>query len=278
VADGGALGTSVKAIQAFDDGGGQAIYVGGGFTTAGGSPAFHIARWNGTSWSGLGMGFEKQVFTITVYDDGSGPALYAGGTFTTAGGGPLHSLAKWNGLAWSALGGGVSGVALPFVNALEVFDDGSGPSLFAGGNFSSSPAGDSSIAKWGGCAASPDPWTDLGSGLAGVSGIPQLAGAGDLVAGTPGSLALAAAAPSAPCALFLSTANTPTPFKGGTLLTVPILFTLPLATDSLGGILLPWSAWPSGLSGVSLFFQFGIQDAAAVKGVALSNALGADVP
>ena len=86
------------------------------------------------------------------------------------------------------------------------------------------------------------------------------------------------AAPSAPGALFLSTSSTPTPFKGGTLLTVPILLTLPLSTDASGEIVLPWTAWPSGLSGVNLFFQFAIQDAAAVKGVALSNALGADVP
>jgi hypothetical protein len=46
----------------------------------------------------------------------------------------------------------------------------------------------------------------------------------------------------------------------------------------MGDILLPWTAWPSGLSGVSLYFQYAIQDVAAVKGVALSNALGADVP
>jgi hypothetical protein len=29
-------------------------------------------------------------------------------------------------------------------------------------------------------------------------------------------------------------ANTPTPFKGGTLLTVPVLLSLPLPTDSMG--------------------------------------------
>jgi hypothetical protein len=224
------------------------------------------------------MGFEKQVFAIRVYDDGSGPALYAGGTFTTSGGPALHSISKWNGLAWSPLAGGVSGGALPSVNALTVIDDGSGPALFAGGNFSSSPAGDSSIAKWGGCSAPPSPWTDLGSGLAGVSGLPQLTGVGSLQAGTPGSLTLANAAPSTLADLFVSTSSTPTPFKGGTLLTVPVLLTLPVATNSLGDVFLPWSAWPSGLSGASLFFQFGIQDGAAVKGVALSNALRADVP
>jgi len=53
---------------------------------------------------------------------------------------------------------------------------------------------------------------------------------------------------------------------------------LPLSTNPLGDTHLPWTAWPSGLSGVSLFFQFGIKDVAAMNGVALSHALRADVP
>jgi len=40
----------------------------------------------------------------------------------------------------------------------------------------------------------------------------------------------------------------------------------------------PWTSWPSGLSGLSLFLQSALPDVAAVKGVALSNALRADVP
>jgi hypothetical protein len=278
VANGGALGTSVKALRVFDDGNGPALYAGGGFLTAGTGSAPHIAKWNGTGWSGLASGFDKQVFAITVFDDGSGPALYASGSFATATGVPMNALAKWTGTVWSSLANGVSGGGLPSVNALAIFDDGGGPALFAGGNFTGSPAGDSHLAKWGGCSAPPTPWTDLGSGLAGASGVPQLNGLGDLVAGTPGSLGLANAAPSAVATLFVSTSSTPTSFKGGTLLTVPILLTLPLSSDALGELLLPWAAWPSGLSGVSLFFQFGIQDGAAVKGVALSNALRADVP
>jgi hypothetical protein len=264
----------------FDDGSGPALYAGGGFLKASGVSAPHIARWNGASWSGVANGFDKQVFALTVYDDGTGPALYAGGSFAIEllTGVSLHGISRWNGSAWTALGAGMSGGGLPAVNALAVFDDGSGEALFAGGTFTGSPAGDSHLARWGGCSAPPTPWTDLGSGLAGVSGIPELSGAGDLVAGTPGSLSLADAAPSAPAALFLSVSNTPTPFKGGTLLTVPILLLVPLSTDPAGSILLPWAAWPAGLSGVELFFQFAIQDVAAVKAVALSNAVSADVP
>ena len=219
--EGGALGTSVKALAIFDDGGGSALYAGGAYTKAGGATALHIAKWNGSSWSAVGPGLDKQVWALMVFDDGRGPALYAGGSFTTNGSIALSSIARWNGTLWSALGGGTD----VGVNALAVFDDGSGSALYAGGSFTTSPGGDGHLAKWG-CSVSPSPWTGLGSGLAGVAGLPQLTGVGDLVAGTPGSLALVDAAPAAPAVLFISASSTPTAFKGGTLLTVPILLAL----------------------------------------------------
>ena len=53
-------------------------------TTAGGSQANYIAKWNGSSWSALasGSGMNSQVLALAV----SGSNLYAGGAFTTAGG------------------------------------------------------------------------------------------------------------------------------------------------------------------------------------------------
>lgn len=90
------------------------------------------------------------VEALGVFDDGGGPALYVGGWFTTAGGEPANRIAKWDGSIWSALGAGVGGGA---VYALTAFDDGSGPALYVGGEFLSSPAGDKSLAKWG-CAPS----------------------------------------------------------------------------------------------------------------------------
>jgi len=111
-----------------------------------------------------------------------------------------------------------------------------------------------------------------------VSGIPQLTGLGDLLVGTSGSLSLAEAAPSSPALMLVSTTISPAPFKGGSLLPVPVLLTLVVPSDSMGGSLMPRTYWPSGLSGVSLSFQSAILEIAAVKGVALSNALCADVP
>jgi uncharacterized delta-60 repeat protein len=122
------------------------------------------------------------------------------------------------------------------------------------------------------------PWVDLRSGLAGVAGVPTLTGSGTLEAGTAGSLVLAAAAPSAPALLFVASSSTPAPFKCGQLVPVPVLTQFFLPTNGSGSVPLAWGSWPGGLSGASLFFQYGIQDAAAVCGVALSNALRADIP
>jgi hypothetical protein len=122
------------------------------------------------------------------------------------------------------------------------------------------------------------PWAVLQYGLAGGSGVPALVGAGTLLAGSPGSLTLSGGAPSALSVLFVSPAWTPTPFKCGTLVTVPIIFQLPLFTSGSGGVVLGWPSWPSGLSGADLFFQLALQDAAGPCGVSLSNALRGRVP
>jgi hypothetical protein len=53
----------------------------GWFTTAGGVPANRVARWNGSSWSPLGIGTDSLVNILAV----SGTDVFAGGYFTTAG-------------------------------------------------------------------------------------------------------------------------------------------------------------------------------------------------
>jgi trimeric autotransporter adhesin len=147
-------GTLVGALTSFDDGSGLALYVGGVFDHAGGIAANNIAKWNGTSWSPLGIGLSYQdtyQIALAVYDDGTGPALYAGGGFTEADDLYTNYIARWNGSAWSAVGTGVDSV----VTSLAVHDDGSGPALFIGGGFANaggSPAG--RVAKWNGSSYS----------------------------------------------------------------------------------------------------------------------------
>ena len=88
---------AVQALTVFDDGSGQALYVGGGFESAGGVFVNNVARWNGKRWAALGGGANGSVNALAVFDDGSGPALYAGGNFTSAGGSAANHIAKWNG-------------------------------------------------------------------------------------------------------------------------------------------------------------------------------------
>ncbi len=126
----------------------------------------------------------------------------------------------------------------------------------------------------------PTPWSNLGFGLAGIAGVPTLTGTGSLVAQCPLTLDLANARPAALAALFLSITSTPVPFKGGMLAAFPPLSGFPLLLSTGAGTLSLPATMPSGTSGLGLelFLQYAIADAAAVKGVALSNALKGDVP
>ena len=150
----------VHALATFDDGGGDALYVGGGFGAAGGATANHVARWDGVAWSALGAGLDGAVRALCVFDDGSGPALYAGGAFTHAGGATARRVARWDGASWSAVGSGFDAE----VFALAVVDDGTGPALHAGGAFTGAgPVAASRVARWNGSS-----WTALGAGVDGA--------------------------------------------------------------------------------------------------------------
>lgn len=160
----------IHVLEVFDDGTGPALYAGGQFESAGGVTVNNIAKWDGSTWSALGSGMTLPntsipgVHALKVFDDGSGSALYAGGSFPTAGGVPASAIARWDGTAWSSVGGSMSSSIFPsghLVYALEVFDDGTGPALFAGGNWFNFAGGVQAnrIAKWNGSV-----WSPLGSG------------------------------------------------------------------------------------------------------------------
>lgn len=151
--------SDVRAIAAFDDGNGPAVYVGGWLTAAGLAHTGGLARWDGEAWSRVGDYFDGWVYALAVYDDGSGPALYVGGYFTTAGGQTAHNLARWDGTAWSGVRGGTDYIVL----SLTAFDDGNGPALFVGGLFTSAGGKPvKHIARWDG-----ESWSALGAGTNG---------------------------------------------------------------------------------------------------------------
>jgi len=163
---------NVRTLAIFDSGSGPELCAGGEFTQASGLVVNRVARWRPGlgMWWPLGTGTNAAVYTLTAYNDGNGPALYAGGLFTQAGGASVSALAKWNGSAWLDVGGGVHMIYhagdTPYVNDLEVFDDGTGPGLYVAGWFDRI----GTIGWWGIGRWDADGWSTVGDGLAGTGG------------------------------------------------------------------------------------------------------------
>jgi len=169
---------TIHALAVYDDGEAESLYAAGVFTTATGVGETCIAKLDGEGWSAVSGRIFNPVRDLAVYDDGDGPVLYAGGSFSRAPHTPAHvgpsipevvgGIMKWNGAEWTSVGGGVKttfGIAAS-VNAMTVFDDGSGPALVIAGDFGTAggePVG--LIAKWNG-----ESWAPLGSGLSPVKG------------------------------------------------------------------------------------------------------------
>jgi len=132
------LHSTVRALAEYEAADGLHVYAGGDFG---------VARWEETRWRYFPLGPNGRVETLAVFDDGTGPALYAGGRFTQVWAQWALNAARWDGQTWSPLPGEILDVT---VLDFEVFDDGSGPALFAAGENSSSSSSDPNtrIAKW----------------------------------------------------------------------------------------------------------------------------------
>jgi hypothetical protein len=121
------------------------LYAGGSFINAGGVPARHLARWDGTRWWSVGTdlanGVNGTVEAVAVH----GRDVYVGGSFSEAGGLSAARIARWNGQFWSPLGSGVSNGIQGEVFALACDDTG----VYVGGRFGQAggwPA--NNLAKW----------------------------------------------------------------------------------------------------------------------------------
>ncbi len=151
---GNGLNGYVKSVLA--DGNGN-IYVGGGFTVAGGTVVNRIARWDGVSWSPLGggMGLSIDVEDMALGANGN---LYVVGGFQEAGGVVVNGVARWDGNRWWALG---AGVARHGVYAVAIAPNGD---IYVGGAFTFYVGGVqvNNIARWNG-----NTWSALGTGMSG---------------------------------------------------------------------------------------------------------------
>ena len=127
--------SAVRALAAFDDGTGNALYAGGTFTTAGGVVCNRVARWDGRLWTALGAGIAGQaVNALAGVDlDGAGPlapSLFVGGEFTGAGGLAATNFAWWDGATWTPASSGTDGSQV-----LALLADPTDRSLYAAGDF-----------------------------------------------------------------------------------------------------------------------------------------------
>ena len=143
---------------------GTEVYVGGNFTDAGGvSGADYIARWNGTTWSGLlsgTFGISNTVIAIAL----SGADVYVGGVFANAGGvSGAGGIARWNSAnnTWNLVG------AANAINAAVQDIQFSGSSVYIGGAFTNAGGNNANdyLTRWTGSAFVP-----LGSQTAGPLG------------------------------------------------------------------------------------------------------------
>lgn len=158
------------------------LVAGGGFTSAGGVDALHIACWDSVagSWTPMGAGVSGSVQALTALPNGD---IIAGGNFLKAGGIDANRIARWDGAAgvWSSLGSGLSGE----VHAIAPIPTSAGD-VTVGGLFSvAGGVGANNIARWNEAAGE---WTPMGTGMKGSDVDPRVFALtplpnGDVVAG-----------------------------------------------------------------------------------------------
>jgi hypothetical protein len=116
------------------------------------------------------------------------------------------------------------------------------------------------------------PWTNLGQGLAGTEGVPQLFGQGALAASQPVAWHLKDGPPGAHAWLVVGFTSLNAPFMGGVLVPAPDLL-FPAYLDGDGHLQFPGIMPAATPAGVELYFQVWISDPGAPFGFAGSNGL-----
>ena len=87
------------------------LLAGGRFSTAGGVPAFSLARWNADRWHPVGEGVSGGTVTMRSVHVGNDGSLWVSGTFNRIGATPASGIARWDGVVWEGLGEGIDTAA-----------------------------------------------------------------------------------------------------------------------------------------------------------------------
>ncbi len=120
-------------------------------------------------------------------------------------------------------------------------------------------------------------WLNLGCGLAGTFGEPQLSAAGTLAPNSPLALGVSNGLPLVTAFIVFGTTKANSPFAGGILVPTPLV-TEAIPLSILGEQTLS-TTWPGGFpSGSQVFLQVWTPDPVAPAGLAASNALQGTVP
>lgn len=84
------------------------LYIGGNFTQVGTVQANNIARWNGTTWSSVGVGSNNTIYALTQYVNQTDTTLYIGGIFSSIGGVSCNGLAAYNNISYGCISTGLN--------------------------------------------------------------------------------------------------------------------------------------------------------------------------
>ena len=158
-------GAGVLTLLSYSKDGSPRLAAGGIFESTGDStPAPGFAEWDGSAWAGSLDPEMIAVYSLLPYPDPAGLSLLVGGH--PAGGETSDPVGLWSGSEWTPLTS-TKGPGDGFgwtTECFEIYDDGSGPALFAGGHFNYAGGGEVHyVAKWDGQS-----WSPLGSGLNGT--------------------------------------------------------------------------------------------------------------
>ena len=160
---GDSINGDIAVLQPFDAGGKKLLLAGGQINSIGQLIVGSFAQWDGKEWArGLGASFNNSVYAINITPDGK---VAVGGWFTSLDYSnnfyDAKGLTIWDGQAWTSPGGGIGELG---VYAIAVFDDGSGPALYAAGEFQTAGGQTArNIARWDGKA-----WQEVGGGVDGA--------------------------------------------------------------------------------------------------------------